>query len=243
MEQSVHLERFKKAVQDEKLLLIQYSSTDINNNRLDITSFFALNYFTDEEYSALDTDTGYRMKIKEYFINHSDHYFAFWNYNINYGIEKLDVLDDKEKELFNDKVIDLDEMFESYAKKNNMSYVVKRNGGFDTRYYLAILNNLHPSGDWITGSIEKDIKNSTELLASSRAKVHITSDLIKLLTDKKIKLEYNKEVFKKSTAIIGGFAKVHRELRDWDKLVLRVLKWLFSGLSIGILGNWIWSLL
>ncbi len=242
MDKKVHEKRFNEALKNKRLILMQYSCSDFNKPPVKITSFFALKPFTDEEFGLNGNNEEFKIKLKDYFDNHKDYYFALWNPNYHYSFKNLDVLNEQELTEINNRVIDLDDVFEMYAEKNNQTYIRKVDNGFDTRYYFALLNNIEIVGNWIWGKNEITVKDYSALLVSSRIKVKVTARLISKLIDKTLNVSSDEKIIKKSKRIIGFSGK----LLYWKKNIKLALKSIgliglgyLINLIIGLIANWI----
>lgn len=242
MDKSIHNTKFQKALKEKKLILIQYSCSDIHKTPIKITSFFALDYFTDEEFGLDIRDNDFNNKLKNYLESHKDYYLALWNYNYHYSFKNLNVFNDTELKELDKRAIDLDDVFEKYAEGNKQKYVRKVDNGFDTRYYFALLNNIEICGVWIWGGNEKDINNYPALLVSSRIKVKITARLISKLIDKTLKVSTDEKTIKKSRKIIGVSGKIiywKKDIKNALKTIGLIALGYLANLIISLIANWI----
>ena len=51
MEETVHKKRLDKALNEKKIIILQYSCTDFRKPPVIATSFFGIDYYTDEEFA------------------------------------------------------------------------------------------------------------------------------------------------------------------------------------------------
>jgi len=237
----IHKTRLDKAIKQKKLILFQYSCTDLFKKPIKITSFFALDFFSDEEFSIEGDDKEFRTKLKKYFDNHKDYFFALWNFNAHYSYQNLDVgLSESELSDLSGRTIDPDDVFALYATKNGYPYIEKIKPAFDTRYYFALLNNIEISDGWIWGGNEKDIKNYVALIKSSRVKTKIMARLVSKYLDGTLKAGSNKAIIKKSKRILGFRGKLLYWRKYWKLAFVWVVLYLLARLIeflINILAN------
>jgi len=204
MEETVHKKRLDKALNEKKIIILQYSCTDFRKPPVIATSFFGIDYYTDEEFAIDKTDPDFKIKIKRYFENHRDYYFCLWNFNSTYSYKNLDLtISESNIKKLGLRTIDLDSAFEEYVLLKNIKYIKKQGNGFDKRYYFALLNGIEISRGWIWGKHEAKITNYVALLQSSRLKAKITLKLLDKYRNGVLKLSENKKIVQKSKRIIG----------------------------------------
>ena len=205
----IHKNRLDKAIKNKKLIIIQYSCTDIFRKPIKITSFFGLDFFTDEEFSIEGDEKDFNQKLNNYFDSHNGHYFILWNFNTHYSYQNLNLgFNNPKLSNLSNRTIDLDDVFEVYAESQNYSYIEKIKPAFDTRYYFALLNNIEMGEGWIWGGNEKDVKNYPALLKSSRLKTKITARLLTKYLENSLKVNSHKKIIKSAKRIIGIRGKI-----------------------------------
>ena len=90
-----------------------------------------------------------------------------------------------------------------YAQKKGYQYIQKPKGGFDTRYYLALLNNIELNSDWIWGKFESYIKDCQKLKHSSRIKAKVMVNIVDKFGDDTLNVIHDKKILKQSKKIMG----------------------------------------
>lgn len=219
-----HYERLMKALSSEKLVIFQYSCSDIFKPPITITSAFAINYFTDEEWCVLGNEQDFSRKVLKFLNAHKGYYFLFWNYNVNYSFQNFDLgLEDNELRKLINKCIDFDDVFEVYAENKRVTYLKKVKGGFDSRYYFALLNKIEVNPNWIWGGHEANIRDYQLLKQSSRIKAKVMAILLDKFRDNTLKVNNNKKLIAKSKVILGwrGLFSVW-----YQKIIGRFFIWL-----------------
>lgn len=241
MNKEIHYNRLKTAIKDHKLLIFQYSCTDIFKPPVRITTAFAIDYFTDEEWCVIGDDSEFKKKIIKFLESHKDYYFVFMNFNINYTFQNFDLAYNERKlrNLIN-RCVDLDAAFETYAEKKGYPYVQKIKGGFDTRYYFALLNDISINSDWIWGKYETSIKNYQKLKKSSRIKSKIMVRLIDMFKNNTLKVEHNDEYIKKSKEIMGLYGRCNIWKGEIKKILIGIAIFL-AGVFLDFFKNWIFA--
>lgn len=221
----IHYRNLKTALKNKKLIVFQYSCSDLNKPFVNITSTFAIDFFTDDEWCALANETNFNEKIIRFVRTHKDYFFAFWNFNIKYGFKRFNNLglDETEASDLYKRCIDLDAAFQHYGETTQTGYFIKEKNGIDSRYYLALLNELpFQKSYWIWGKHEAGLKNYGLLEDSSRAKAHVMCDLINLIPDvssitgKSLNVSENAKMKKK--------AKEIQSIKAWFVLFLKTYK-------------------
>ena len=220
--EKIHYDKLIRALNNKKLILFQYSSSSIKEENVKITSVMALDYFSDREWYKLGSEVMLHRDVANFIKKREGYCFAFWNYNMYYGFNKFDLrFSEEEIKKLDSRCIDLDAVFQYYGeiKSKPKGYVRIVRGGFDKRYYLALLNNLDfQKKYWIGGKHESHLNNYELLKSSSRAKIHVMGDLLTYMSTNKLKVEHNDKIIKKSKEIIGWWAwiklqsKLHIEL-------------------------------
>lgn len=243
MNENHHYNNLKKAIQDEKLIVFQYSCTDLKKEQVNITSAFAVDYFTDEEWYVFGDDLEFRKKVNKYLNRHEDYYFLFWNFNINYCFNKFDLgIDELESCNLNDRCIDFDDVLEVYAEKKGYQYVKKGNRGIDTRYYLALLNKISIPNSWISGEHEINIKNYLILKNSSRSKAKLMVKLLNKFINDTLDVHHDDKYIEKSKKIKGYRGKINYYINNSKELFnpfLTFVAGIILGIIIGVLANFI----
>lgn len=201
---TTHYERLVKALSEEKLIIFQYSCSNIFKTPITITSAFAINYFTDEEWCVLGNEQDFTRKVLRFLDTHKKHYFLIWNFNVDYSFQNFNLgLEDKELRKLINRCIDFDDVLEVYAKKRGVAYLKKVKGGFDSRYYFALLNKIELNANWIWGGHEANIRDYQLLKQSSRVKTKIMAVLLDKFKDNTLKVNNNKKLIEKSKIIMG----------------------------------------
>src|SRR3989338_2860960 len=223
--EKLHYDRLQSALKQRKLILFQYSCTQIKKENVKITSVFALDYFSDAEWYRLASNPLLHRDVSGFLAERKNYYFAFWNYNPYYGFGKFDLrLSEEDFGKLEERCIDLDAASQYYGEKMKQGYIGKMKGGLDKRYYLALLNNLNfQRDDWITGKHEANIRNLQVLKGSSRAKIHVIRDLIELMQKKKLLVKLDTSFIKKSKKIGGVRALIRIKLKSRWEIIEKIL--------------------
>ena len=60
----IHYDTLQRALEKKKLIVFQYSCSDIHKPPIKITSAFGIDYFSDKEWWVLGNDRNFRKEVK-----------------------------------------------------------------------------------------------------------------------------------------------------------------------------------